>query len=281
MTINRIQSTGFAQISNALLRDSRLSFRARGIIAMVMSHSGEWDAPRDWLVGQTDKEGREAVQTALNELTALGYRVVNKERQKDGTWRTVVDWYHTPSPRNPSPVEDDSVLPEDPTEGRVSRPPVHPTAGQPVLPPEHQNQNTNTIGDEAPPSAMTQFSMLPDELVKKRVARSKAQRGYAFDEWWAIVPKKVAKGAAERAYRTALTKTTHEVLMQTTRDLVGWNALGPRQYIPNPATWLNGERWADETVASIPQRGQSTSGVLIPDDNYRDHKYKRAIDFDA
>lgn len=107
-----------------------------------------------------------------------------------------------------------------------------------------------------------EFALLPAEVVAKRVEKAKANSGYAFDEWWAIVPKKVAKGAAERAYRAALKKVSHDTLMQATRDLVGWNALGPRQYIPNPATWLNAERWADE--APPPER---TTGVWQPKPN--------------
>jgi hypothetical protein len=124
---------------------------------------------------------------------------------------------------------------------------------------------------DIPPSAtppLTEFTLLPQDIVKaQRVTKAKATRGYAFDEWWAIVPKKVDKGHAERSYRKALTKTTHETLMEATRNLVGWNALGPRQYIPNPATWLNGERWADEAA---PTNGNGGVGwnPAVPDDNY-------------
>jgi hypothetical protein len=219
---------------------------------MVMSHSGEWDAPRDWLVNQSEREGREAIQTALNELTALGYRVVTKERQQDGTWRTVVDWYHYPMPRNPSPVEDDSALREDPTEGRVSRPPVHPTAGQPVLPPEHQNQNTK-IGDaDAPPSPLTQFALLETPAVPTRGKPTKKEvEDETFARWWAHVPRKVAKGQARSAWAAALKKAGGvDVLIDATRKGIGWNmSSGDPKYMPYPATWLNGERWADEPTA--------------------------------
>jgi hypothetical protein len=102
MTINKVQGSGFAQVANSALRDERLSFRARGVLAMVLSYSGEWDASRDWLETRSDKEGREAIQTALNELTALGYREVRKTQ-----------------------------LPSD-----------DPAIGNAVLPPEHHLQNT-------------------------------------------------------------------------------------------------------------------------------------------
>lgn len=286
MSINRVRGVGFAQISNTTLRDKRLSFKARGLLAMVLSHSGEWDAPRDWLVDQSHKDGREAVQSALNELTLLGYRTVSKERLPDGTFRTVVDWHQTPVTVNGFPALSDDIQAqtEDGLSGRrVSRPPVDPTAGEPVPPPEHNLQNTQSPTEAAPP--LTEFTLLPADIVKaQRVTKAKAERGYAFDEWWAIVPKKVDKGHAERAYRKALTITTHERLMEATRGLVGWNALGPRKYIPNPATWLNGQRWDDEPEPAAPTSNRmSASGVMIADDTYPEGRYSpdKRIDFDA
>lgn len=249
MSINRVQETGFAQIANDALRDARLSFRARGILAMVLSHSGEWDAPRDWLVSQTEKEGREAVQTALNELTDLGYRVVTKERAANGTWRTVVGWFHTPIPRNPSPVDDDLVLGEGPTEGRVSRPPVHPTAGQPVGLPEHQSQNTNPLA---------QFSLI--------AAAPHGEANDFFSVFWKAYPRKVAKEDARKAFRAVTKDTTLTVILAgLERAKPGWT---DPKYIPYPATWLRGRRWMDEAPAVSPPE-RKTNDLLIPPDNYR------------
>jgi hypothetical protein len=135
MTVNKVQGTGFAQIANNALRDKRLSFKARGVLAMVLSYSGEWDSPRDWLEQQSDKDGRDAIQSALNELTDLGYRTVVKKQKADGTWTTEAHWFHTP---------------EEPTEGRVSRPSEKPSVGEPVPPPEHHLQNTKS-GAALPP----------------------------------------------------------------------------------------------------------------------------------
>lgn len=98
MSIQRVPSVPFAQIANSALRDQRLSYKARGLLAMVLSHTGEWTASRNWLVQQSDIDGRVAVQAALNELTDLGYRVVSKEHDPStGHFRTVVTWHHEPN----------------------------------------------------------------------------------------------------------------------------------------------------------------------------------------
>ena len=100
--INFTAGVPFAQIANTALRDTRLSFKARGILAMALSNSGEWEATRDYFEAGSDKDGREAVQSGLNELTALGYRVVEKRRRVDGTFDTVVHWFHEPQIDRPT-----------------------------------------------------------------------------------------------------------------------------------------------------------------------------------
>ena len=67
-----------------------------------------------------------------------------------------------------------------------------------------------------------------------------------FAAWWELYPRKVGKGQAARAYRTARKKATAEAL--TAAIVTQGPLLMARgaQYCPHPATWLNGERWRDE-----------------------------------
>lgn len=65
-------SHGFTIILNDALRDSRLSWRAKGILAGCLSHAPGFRFDRDW-IAQHGKESAEAVSSALEELRALGY----------------------------------------------------------------------------------------------------------------------------------------------------------------------------------------------------------------
>ncbi|MEV0446094.1 hypothetical protein AB0I84_30805 [Streptomyces spectabilis] len=72
----------------------------------------------------------------------------------------------------------------------------------------------------------------------------------AFDAFWAAYPRKVAKGTA----RTAWTKATKRgadptaIVAAATRHAALWRATHTEpRFIPYPATWLNGERYDDET----------------------------------
>ena len=71
-----------------------------------------------------------------------------------------------------------------------------------------------------------------------------------FDEFWQGVPNKIGKGAARKAYASAIKGgATHDEIIA---GLPGYAAYeqrrrGQSEYRPlHPATWLNGERWTDE-----------------------------------
>lgn len=69
-----------------------------------------------------------------------------------------------------------------------------------------------------------------------------------FDIWWAAWPRKVAKQAALKAYRSARRrKATAEQLLTVAADQVeAWRAAGKElEYIPHAASWLNGARYDD------------------------------------
>lgn len=67
-----------------------------------------------------------------------------------------------------------------------------------------------------------------------------------FDRFWTAYPKKVGKGAAQKAF--AKVKTPVDILIaaiETQKLSEQWQKSNG-QFIPNPATWLNQGRWEDE-----------------------------------
>ena len=84
------------------------------------------------------------------------------------------------------------------------------------------------------------------------IAARSADADRGFDDWWGAYPRKVGKGQARKAYRAAAKKADPDTLLaavvaQTPKLM----AKGP-EFCPHPATWLNGERWADETPGRRP-----------------------------
>lgn len=70
-----------------------------------------------------------------------------------------------------------------------------------------------------------------------------------FADFWEQYPKKVAKPAAEKAWRKV--KPSKQLLadliagLERQKASADWQKDGGR-FIPHPATWLNGRRWDDE-----------------------------------
>jgi hypothetical protein len=76
-------------------------------------------------------------------------------------------------------------------------------------------------------------------------------RIYTFDEFYSAYPKKKKRPDAERAW-LKVSPEEHERLMKALglqKESADWKKNGG-QYIPYPATWLNGRQWEDEITVT-------------------------------
>jgi len=92
----------FTVIPNRLLRDDAMSYRARGLLAYLLSQPEDWQISSSRLAIESG-EGRDAIRRALDELRRAGYLELTKEQDARGLWAshyTVTDtpWYFRPRP---------------------------------------------------------------------------------------------------------------------------------------------------------------------------------------
>ncbi|NGY03448.1 hypothetical protein [Solimonas terrae] len=84
-----------------------------------------------------------------------------------------------------------------------------------------------------------------------------------FAEFWLAYPRKASKPHAQAAWRKLRldTQALPAILAGLERDRRSdqWRR-DNGQYIPHPATWLNGRRWEDEAAERAPQEGQPPRG---------------------
>ncbi|MFF7602304.1 hypothetical protein [Streptomyces mirabilis] len=74
----------FTQIANALFRDTRISFKAKGLFGYISTHRDGWQVT----IASLARHGRErvdAVTTGLEELEKHGFLVSDRARNADGT----------------------------------------------------------------------------------------------------------------------------------------------------------------------------------------------------
>lgn len=98
----------FTILSNEVLRDSRLSYKARGLLAYMLSFSEDWIFYIKKLTDDSEKDGRESVNTGLKELIKYGYLIKEQKRNSDGRFNTV-EWVLFETPQTGFPSSDKSL----------------------------------------------------------------------------------------------------------------------------------------------------------------------------
>lgn len=121
---------------------------------------------------------------------------------------------------------------------------MHPT-GAPRAPQPSENPSVE-------PSEENHSVNRPDDLFGEAAGEPASDQRHEpdvdalFAGWWETVPKKVAKGAALRAYRAALKNATPDELLAGIRRYAAEVAGRDPQFTKHPATWLNGRCWLDD-----------------------------------
>lgn len=77
----------YVQIDKTPLLDSRLSWKAKGILAYLLTKPDDWEIIVANLINASEPDGRESLRSGLKELEALGYIV--RERRQDERGRFV------------------------------------------------------------------------------------------------------------------------------------------------------------------------------------------------
>lgn len=134
----------FTQLPNAWMRDPRLSRRARGLLAELMTHREGWVVSVASLT-RGGPEGRDAIMKALQELESHGY-LQRKQTKVDGRFASTDYVITDPGPWSENPTT------ENPTSGNPSSENPHPKKTR-VKKTSSQNTKTKTSADADAPVA--------------------------------------------------------------------------------------------------------------------------------
>lgn len=150
----------FTQIRNDVLRDDRLSYRARGVLAVILSYPDDWSTSAEALA-RGGQEGRDAIRTALTELEDAGY--LRRERRQDGRgrWATQAVVYD-----QPQAAEQESLFPQVTPTTDFQPSVFQPSVDQPSV---SQAIKTNTVTNTPPSGGAAKADAAPAAVIAKAV----------------------------------------------------------------------------------------------------------------
>lgn len=117
----------------------------------------------------------------------------------------------------------------------------------------HSEPNTLDKTLYQAPESTTTAEPVCELVPAKPTPRKREEYPTAFEQLWAIYPKHVAKMAAYKAWRKAKVGMNSAFLTAKVQAFAAQCANTETRFIPNFATWLNGERWNDEYRPDPPQ----------------------------
>ncbi|GAA0828479.1 hypothetical protein ACFQVD_11035 [Streptosporangium amethystogenes subsp. fukuiense] len=242
-------SDHFTRISNLWIRDLRLSWKARGLLAWLTSHATGFRVSEKTIVCAAP-DGRDAARTAIAELETYGYLVRERARGHDGRLGGVT--YIICDPWSPQPTADESA-PENPL--------LAPTS-------------TNTLKPQAATYAGKTNAGKPARI--RRPAKQEDQTPEKISENPSLLA--VGEPADRRGPGTAPTPAANpEELSRTAAELLGKL---PDHYRRAPA-WLRSrllKRISEALLRHSPSAIADYCAKFVDDPAFGDYEHLRRFD---
>ena len=123
MAVFRVEKTkDFTVMSNYHLRDKNLSLKAKGLLSQMLSLPEEWDYTLAGLAC-INKESKDAIRSAVNELEQAGY-ITRRQTTTEGGRFGCNEYLIRERPVLPSPLPENPTTDSTPTEIPVSENPT-------------------------------------------------------------------------------------------------------------------------------------------------------------
>ena len=268
-TIRVRKTKDFSIVSNVLLRDKRLSLRARGLLVFCLSLSDTWEYSIKGLAAATgESEGK--IGNCLKELEATGYLTRTRIRDKKGRMMSV-DYTLWESPQvqksdsqqNKNPNVDYPSL-ENPAQINTN---LKKYQSKNYKSKQTQTHNARACEGDAkvklqpiPFKSPAQIDREKRAVVGSAPPYTQEQRAIAeeyFNQFWAEYPKKQGQVEARLAWlRLPYDVQLYIQIVQAVQRFRAvrrdWQTEGGR-YVPMPENFINNERWKDEVKAETVQ----------------------------
>lgn len=267
MAVFRVEKNhSYTVMANHHLRDERLSLKSKGLLSLILSLPDDWRISIEGMT-QFSSDGKDAIRSAIRELTDAGYITRAQTHSEAGTFSGYDYIVHeTPvaSPSSGFPTMEKPTT-ENPTLRNTERlsttPPIVPQSdadgGNPSV---SLAADTSPVrgGKEGETSETGEGGDVPESATppkrKRRATKSAPDyRPDTFARFWAAYPRGEDKQGAIAAWDEL--KPDDATLQAMSRALVRQKASEEWQRgigIPYAVRWLRRRRWEDEIKAPAP-----------------------------
>jgi len=118
---------------------------------------------------------------------------------------------------------------------------------------------TYTTQDPTKDNPTQDNPLLKNNNIKNNIFKNNERTLSDFERFWEVYPKKTDKGAARRAFTTAIKKTDVEEIISKAKAYGEDPNLPEKQFVKYPASWLNAEAWNN---GPLPKRKKTDSKAL-------------------
>lgn len=238
MAVFRVEKNhSYTVMANHHLRDERLSLKSKGLLSLILSLPDDWRISIEGMT-QFSSDGKDAIRSAIRELTDAGYITRDQTHSETGTFSGYEYTIHETPVASPS-----SGFPtmEKPTTG-------NPTTENPTL------RNTERLSTILPPIVPHEGDGESPKRTRRRSSKSVPDyEPELFERFWAAYPRGEDRQGAVAEWDSL--RPDHETMLAMSRALVRQKASEEWQRgigIPYAVRWLRRRRWEDEIKAPAP-----------------------------
>lgn len=226
----------FTVLYNSMITDQRLSLKAKGLFAVMMSRPDDWEFSVSGLAAFAGV-GKDTIRSTLAELEKVGYLIRAQAHDSGGKFAgNIYVLQDTAPPLSGNPDDGknrqrESTLSENPTQQKKDYN-ERKTKNTPIPPEGAVGKGTRKKADKSVPAWKPE--------------RFEAFWGYYRDHARGEDRQGAAKAWDKLKPDDALIDAMARVLRRQTASEMWRRGVG----IPYAATWLNNKRWTDDTKAS-------------------------------
>lgn len=262
MAVFRVEKNhSYTVMANHHLRDERLSLKSKGLLSLILSLPDDWRISIEGMT-QFSSDGKDAIRSAIRELTDAGYITRAQTHSEAGTFSGydyVVHETPVASPSSGFPTMEKPTTGNPTTENPTLRNTDRLSTIPPIVPHEGDDSLSLALLDSSLGEGAKEgedVSKLDTPPKRKRRRSTKSVPDYEpelFERFWAAYPRGEDRQGAVAEWDSL--RPDRETILAMSRALVRQKASEEWQRgigIPYAVRWLRRRRWEDEIKAPAP-----------------------------